>query len=98
MTLSVRVPGSEATMSEPTLYRKARPDEIGHIMEVVPVEPDYKKENQMMLYCSHCKSETEHDELFEDRFDPTSWSGHYQVSAGMACLECGTEYEEEEVE
>jgi hypothetical protein len=52
----------------------------------------------MMLYCSHCKSETEHDELFEDRFDPSSWSGHYQVSAGMACLECGTEHEEEEVE
>ena len=97
-------------MSEPTLYQDAptgltylEGDMKAEQRWVVPVEPDYKaaqkrKENQMMLYCSHCKTETEHDELFEDRFDPTSWSGHYQVSAGMACLECGTEHEEDEVE
>ena len=49
-------------------------------------------------YCVTCKEETEHDEAFEDRFDPGSWTGHYQVSAGMYCLECGTELEVEEVD
>ena len=49
-----------------------------------------------MRYCTTCEAETEHDELFEDRFDPGSWSGHYQVSAGLCCVECGTELEVED--
>lgn len=47
-------------------------------------------------YCTECKRETEHDEAFEDRFDPGSMYGHYQVSAGLCCIECGTEWEWEE--
>ena len=46
-------------------------------------------------YCTNCKRDTEHDELFEDRFDPGSAYGHYQVSAGMVCLECGNELEDQ---
>lgn len=50
----------------------------------------------MERYCVTCKKETEHDEMFEDRFDPGSMYGHYQVSAGLCCVECGTEFEYEE--
>lgn len=44
-------------------------------------------------YCVTCKEDTDHDEAFEDRFDPGSMYGHYQVSAGLVCVECGTEFE-----
>lgn len=46
-------------------------------------------------YCETCKEETEHDELFEDRFDPGSAHGHYTVAAGLACVECGTEADDD---
>lgn len=50
----------------------------------------------MILFCETCQEDTEHDEAFEDRFDPGSMYGHYQVAAGHVCLVCGTEYEWEE--
>ena len=52
----------------------------------------------MILWCAKCGKETDHDEMFEDRFDPGSMYGHYQVSAGMVCLVCGKEFEVEEVD
>jgi hypothetical protein len=52
----------------------------------------------MIHYCATCKEETEFDEAFEDRFNPFSAYGHYQVSAGLVCLKCGTEYDPEEEE
>ena len=46
-----------------------------------------------MRYCTTCKAETEHDEAFEDRFNPGSMYGHYQVSTGLCCIVCGTDWE-----
>lgn len=50
----------------------------------------------MIFYCTECEADREFDEAFEDRFDPGSYYGHYQVSAGLVCLDCGHELEEQD--
>ena len=52
--------------------------------------------DDFMRYCTTCEKDTEHDEGFEDAFDPGSAYGHYTVSTGLYCVVCDTEYEEDD--